>query len=113
MIAARQAAHQSVSGHQGRYEMREIVDALLYQGGTGCQWDLLPHDLPPRGAVMYYLTKWGRRDGRRIRAAACAAGVRGDGPGDRPTPSASHAALFLSWTREATTGGLDAGRHHG
>ncbi|WTE72800.1 transposase [Streptomyces sp. NBC_01615] len=22
----------------GRYEMREIVKALLYQGRTGCQW---------------------------------------------------------------------------
>ncbi|GHD65227.1 hypothetical protein GCM10010317_064820 [Streptomyces mirabilis] len=38
VIAAWKAAHQSVSGHQGRYEMREIVKALLYQGRTGCQW---------------------------------------------------------------------------
>ncbi|WP_394813786.1 transposase [Streptomyces litchfieldiae] len=36
-----------VSGHQGRYEMREIVNALLYQSRTGCQWDLLPHAPPP------------------------------------------------------------------
>jgi transposase len=62
VIAAWKAAHRSVSGHQGRSEMREIVNALLYQGRTGCQWDLLPHDLPPRGAVMYYFTKW-RDDG--------------------------------------------------
>nr|WP_214660345.1 IS5 family transposase [Streptomyces typhae] len=62
VIAAWKAAHRSVSGHQGRYEMREIVNAVLYQGRTGCQWDLLPHDLPPRGAVMYYFTKW-RDDG--------------------------------------------------
>ncbi|WST74596.1 transposase [Streptomyces sp. NBC_01136] len=38
VIAARKTAHQSVSGHQGRYEIREIVNALLYQGRTGCQW---------------------------------------------------------------------------
>ncbi|GAA3055855.1 hypothetical protein GCM10010448_44100 [Streptomyces glomeratus] len=57
MIAAWKAAHRSVSGHQGRYEMREIVNALLHEGRTGCQWDRLPHDLPPRGAVMYYFTK--------------------------------------------------------
>jgi hypothetical protein len=31
--------HRSVSGHQGGYEMREIVNALLYQSRTGCQWD--------------------------------------------------------------------------
>jgi transposase len=29
--------HPSVSGHQGRYEMREIVNAIGYQGRTGCQ----------------------------------------------------------------------------
>ncbi|WP_411151607.1 transposase [Streptomyces sp. A30] len=31
------AAHPSVSGHQGRYAMREIIHALLYQGRTGCR----------------------------------------------------------------------------
>jgi hypothetical protein len=34
LIAAWKAAHPSVSGHQGRYEMRGIVNALLYQGRT-------------------------------------------------------------------------------
>ncbi|CAL9656594.1 IS5 family transposase ISScl1 (plasmid) [Streptomyces sp. enrichment culture] len=58
VIAAWKAAHPSVSGHQGRYEMREIVNALLYQGRTGCQWDLLPHDFPPPGAVKYYFYTW-------------------------------------------------------
>ncbi|MYS21800.1 Transposase [Streptomyces sp. DvalAA-14] len=62
VIAARKAAHPSVSGHQGRYAMREIVNALLYQGRTGCQWDLLPHDFPPPGAVKYYFYTW-RDDG--------------------------------------------------
>ena len=33
VIAAWKAAPPSVSGHQGRYEMREIVNALLYRGG--------------------------------------------------------------------------------
>ncbi len=37
VIAAWKAARPSVSGHQGRYTMREIVNALLYQGRTGCQ----------------------------------------------------------------------------
>lgn len=49
------------SGHQGRYEMREIVNAILYQSRTGCQWDYLPHDLPSRSAT-YYFAKW-REDG--------------------------------------------------
>lgn len=49
VITAGKAGHPSVSGHQGRYAMREIVDALLHQGRTGCQWDLLPHDFPAFG----------------------------------------------------------------
>jgi transposase len=62
VISAWKAQHPSVSGHQGKYEMREIVNALLYQSRTGCQWDYLPHDLPPRGAVYYYFAAW-RDDG--------------------------------------------------
>lgn len=54
VITAWKVAHPSVSGHQGRYKMREIVNALLYQGRTGCQWDLLPHEFPPPGAVKCY-----------------------------------------------------------
>ncbi|MEU8890666.1 IS5 family transposase [Streptomyces sp. NPDC048442] len=62
VITAWKAAHPSVSGHRGRYPMREIVNAILYQNRSGCQWDLLPHDLPPAGAVKYYFYKW-RDDG--------------------------------------------------
>ncbi|MEU9191073.1 transposase, partial [Streptomyces sp. NPDC048484] len=38
VIAAWKARHPSVSGHQGNYGMREIVNAILYQARTGCQW---------------------------------------------------------------------------
>ncbi|WP_436789496.1 IS5 family transposase [Yinghuangia sp. YIM S10712] len=62
VIAAWKARHPSVSGHQGNYAMREIVNAILYQSRTGCQWDYLPHDLPPPGAVKYYFYTW-RNDG--------------------------------------------------
>lgn len=41
----------SVSGHQGRYEQREIMNAIFYQNRTGCQWAYLPHDLPPKSAM--------------------------------------------------------------
>lgn len=50
--------HPSVSGHQGKYAMREIVNAILYQNRTGCQWEFLPHDMPPPGAVKYYFYRW-------------------------------------------------------
>lgn len=62
VLLAWRARHPSVSGHQGNYELREIVNAICYQTRTGCQWDYLPHDLPPRGAVYFYFAKW-RDDG--------------------------------------------------
>ena len=55
VITAWKAAHPSVTGHQGGYVIREIVNAILYQSRTGCQWDYLPHDLPPRSAVYLLL----------------------------------------------------------
>ncbi|WP_438302898.1 transposase [Streptomyces sp. HUAS TT11] len=62
VIASWKTQHPSVSGHQGAYEMREIVNALFYQSRTGCQWGYLSHGLPPVDAVKYYFYKW-RDDG--------------------------------------------------
>ncbi len=62
IISAWKAQHPSVSGHQGHYDMREIVNAIPYQARTGCQWRYLPHDLPPYSAVYYYFSTW-RDDG--------------------------------------------------
>jgi transposase len=62
VITAWKATHRSVSGRQGGYEMREIVNAILCQSRTGCQREYLPHDLPPRSATCYYFAKW-RDDG--------------------------------------------------
>ncbi|MFJ9592942.1 IS5 family transposase [Streptomyces virginiae] len=62
VITARKDRHRSVSGHQGAYAMREIVNAILYQGRTGCQWAYLPHDLPQKSATYYYFAAW-RDDG--------------------------------------------------
>nr|WP_241672334.1 transposase [Streptomyces sp. IB2014 016-6] len=42
--------------------MRDIVNAILCQGRTGCQWTYLPHDLPPKCATYCYLAAW-RDDG--------------------------------------------------
>ncbi|MDH6222948.1 IS5 family transposase [Streptomyces pseudovenezuelae] len=62
VTTAWKAKHPSVSGHAGQYAMREIVNAILYQTRTGCQWRYLPHDLPPKSAVYYYFARW-RDDG--------------------------------------------------
>lgn len=58
VITAWKDQHRSVSGHQGAYATREIVNAILYQGRPGCQWAYLPHDLPPKSATYYYFAAW-------------------------------------------------------
>src|SRR5438105_8766787 len=42
-------------------DLREVVNTLLYQARTGCQWDMLPNDLLPKSTVFDYFAAW--RDG--------------------------------------------------
>lgn len=53
---------RSATGDPGSCDLREVVNVLLYQNRTGCQWHYLPHDLPTWSAVFYYFTLW-RKDG--------------------------------------------------
>jgi len=38
--------------------MREVMNAVLYLLGTGCQWRAQPKDFPPRTTVFEYLDLW-------------------------------------------------------
>jgi len=40
------------------YSRREIVNSILYVNRTGCQWRMLPHDLPPYQIVFHYFNTW-------------------------------------------------------
>jgi putative transposase len=52
----------SALGRPRDVEMREVLNAIFYQARSGCQWDMLPHDLPPRSTVFDYFKQW-RDDG--------------------------------------------------
>jgi putative transposase len=41
-------------------DRRAIVNALLYKHRTGCQWRMLPNDVPPMSSVRYYFDTWDR-----------------------------------------------------
>jgi putative transposase len=43
-------------------DMREVLNALLYLNRSGCQWDMLPHDLLPKSTAYDYFARW-RDDG--------------------------------------------------
>lgn len=45
-------------GRKRTINIREVVNALCYLSRTGCQWRMLPHDLPPWQHVAYYYYKW-------------------------------------------------------
>jgi putative transposase len=49
-------------GRPRQVDMREIVNAMFYLVRSGCQWSLLPHDLPPKSSVYGYFAVW-REDG--------------------------------------------------
>jgi len=41
-------------------DLREVLNAIMYQLRTGCQWRLLPHDFPPEGTVRRYFHRFKR-----------------------------------------------------
>jgi putative transposase len=46
------------SGRHRSVPMREVVNTILYLNRTGCQWDMLPHDLLPKSTVYDYFACW-------------------------------------------------------
>jgi putative transposase len=84
--------------HGGRprtVDLREVVNTLLYQARTGCQWDYLPHDLAPKGTAYDYFARW-HDDGTWQRIVDALRGViraqtpTADGTGNRDeTPGAA------------------------
>ena len=45
-------AKQSTRGGRPRtVNMREVLNTLFYLNRSGCQWDMLPHDLLPKSTV--------------------------------------------------------------
>jgi transposase len=49
-------------GRPRQIDMREILNAIFYLNRSGCQWDMLPHDLPAKSTVYDHFAAW-REDG--------------------------------------------------
>lgn len=49
-------------GRHRTVSLRDVLNTIFYINRTGCQWDLLPHDLAPKSTVYDYFAKW-RDDG--------------------------------------------------
>jgi transposase len=48
----------SAFGRPRKWPLREIVNAILYIAGSGCQWEMLPKNFAPASTVRYWFYKW-------------------------------------------------------
>ncbi len=74
-------------GRPREVDLREVLNTILYLTRSGCQWDMLPHDLLPKSSVYDSFAQW-RDDGTWTKmVAAVREEVRREA-GREPTPSA-------------------------
>lgn len=56
------ASSENRRGRHRTVSLRDVLNTIFYINRTGCQWDMLPHDLAPKSTVYDYFAKW-RDDG--------------------------------------------------
>lgn len=73
-------------GRPRKVHMREVLNTLFYLNRSGCQWDMLPHDLLPKSTVYDYFMQW-RDDGTWAKLVKVLRERTRVAAGRTPTPS--------------------------
>jgi len=82
-------AKQSPRGGRPRQvEMREVLNTIFSLNRSGCQWEMLPHDLLPKSTVYDYFAQW-RDDGTWTTLVKALRERTRVEAGHEPTPSAA------------------------
>ena len=78
--------NRRAGGRPRKYDLRRVVDALLYVVKTGCQWRQLPSNFPPWLSVHQQFRAW-RDDGTWEHAVAALREQGRRAAGRNATPS--------------------------
>jgi len=94
-----------------KYELREIVNAILYVVKTGCQWRMLPGDFAPWKTVYYYFSVWKKGEVFEIIHEALVEKIRVmKGRKEEPTAGIIDAQSVKNTLVSSEDKGFDAGK---